>query len=83
MLSLLGVALAYSDADQCCNLPNGRMLRYISYAMAQTLQRVHFVDKQVLDRLNTVVVLVLVGGGLAACVIGAFTYDVGRLLSAW
>ncbi len=58
------------------------MLRY-TYAMAQTLQRVHFVDKQVLDRLNTVVVLVLVGGGLAACVIGAFAYDVGRLLSAW
>ncbi len=51
--------------------------------MAQTLQRVHFVDKRVLDRLNTVVVLVLVGGGLAACVIGAFAYDVGRLLSAW
>ncbi len=82
MSSLLGAALAYSDADQCCNLSNGRMLRY-TYAMAQTLQRVHFVDKQVLDRLNTVVVLVLVGGGLAACVIGAFAYDVGRLLSAW
>jgi len=53
------------------------------HAMAQTVQRAHFVDKQVLDRLNTVIVLVLVGSGLAACVIGAFTYDVGRLLSAW
>jgi len=53
------------------------------HAMAQSAQRAHFVDKQVLDRLNTVIVLVLVGSGLAACVIGAFTYDVGRLLSAW
>ena len=86
-LSLFGVALAYSDADQCCNLPNGRVLRYIDsmgvHAMAQTLQKVHFIDKQLLDRLNTVVVLALVGSGLAACVIGAFTYDVGRLFSAW
>ena len=53
------------------------------HAMAQTLQKVHFIDKQLLDRLNTVVVLALVGSGLAACVIGAFTYDVGRLFSAW
>jgi len=53
------------------------------HAMAQTVQRAHFVDKQVLDRLNTVVVLFLVGSGLVACVAGAFTYDVGRWLSAW
>ena len=53
------------------------------HAMAQTLPKIHFIDKQLLDRLNTVVVLVLVGSGLAACVIGAFTYDVGRWLSAW
>ncbi len=52
-------------------------------AMAQTVKTVHFADKQMPARLNTVVVLVLVGSGLAACVVGAFTYDVGRLLSAW
>jgi hypothetical protein len=82
MSSLLSAVPAYSDADQCCNLSNGRAPHYI-HAMAQTVQRGHFVDKQLLDRLNTVVVLVLVGSGLAACVIGAFTYDVGRWLSAW
>lgn len=46
-------------------------------------QRVHFGDKQMLDRLNTVVMLALVGSGLAACVVGAFAYDVARLLSFW
>ncbi len=81
-LLILSVALANSDADQCRNLSNRRAPHYI-HAMAQTVQRAHFVDKRLLDRLNTVVVLILVGSGLAACVIGAFTYDVGRLLSAW
>jgi hypothetical protein len=47
--------------------------------MAQIVERVHLVDKQMLDRLSTTVVLVLVGSGLAACIVGALTYDVGRL----
>jgi hypothetical protein len=81
-LSLLIAAPAYSEADQCCDLSNGQARHYV-HAMAQTVQRAHFVDKQVLDRLNTVVTLTLIGSGLAACVVGAFAYDVGRLLSAW
>ncbi len=51
--------------------------------MARIVQTVHFVDKRMLARLNTVITLVLVGSGLAVCVVGAFAYDVGRLLSAW
>ena len=53
------------------------------HAMVQIVQIVHFVDKEMLARLNSVIMLVLVGGGLAACVVGAFAYDAGRLLSAW
>jgi hypothetical protein len=51
--------------------------------MTHSVGKAHFVDKETLDRLNTVVMLGLVGSGLAACVIGAFIYDVGRVLSVW
>ncbi len=51
--------------------------------MAHPLERAHFVDKQTLARLNTAIILALIGGGLATCAIGAFVYDVGRLFSIW
>ncbi len=81
-LSLLIAVLAYADVAHCCNLSNSEVPHYI-HLMHQTEQRAHFGDKQMLDRLNTVVMLVLVGSGLAACVVGAFAYDVARLLSFW
>jgi hypothetical protein len=43
---------------------------------------IHFANRKTLARLNGVVMLVLVGSGLAACAIGALIYDVGRLLLA-
>ena len=36
-----------------------------------------------LARVNSAVMLGLIGGGLAVCVLGAVTYDLGRLFSAW
>lgn len=51
--------------------------------MAHILHKVHFVDRQTLDRLNAAIVLGLVGSGLLACITGAFVYDVGRLFSIW
>jgi hypothetical protein len=51
--------------------------------MAHLLERGHFADKQTLARLNTAIMLALIGGGLATCVMGAFVYDVGRLFSIW
>lgn len=51
--------------------------------MAHILEKAHFVDRKTLARLNGAILLGLVGGGLAACMIGAFVYDVGRLFSAW
>jgi hypothetical protein len=51
--------------------------------MVQIVENVHFVDKQILGRLSTAVMLGLVGGGLAACLVGALAHDVERLLSAW
>jgi hypothetical protein len=41
------------------------------------------VDWQKLDRLESVVLLSLVGGGLALCVLGAAAYDIGRAFSVW
>jgi hypothetical protein len=63
-------------------LTNGRAPHYV-LCMAQIVENVHFVDKQILGRLSTAVMLILVGSGLAACIVGALTHDVGRLLSAW
>ena len=41
------------------------------------------IEKQVLLRANTAVLLTLVWGGLAACAFGAAIFDLGRLLHAW
>ena len=65
-----------------CTLTNGRAPHYVS-CMAEIVESVHFIDKQMLDRLSMAILLVLVGSGLAACMVGALTYDFGRLLSAW
>jgi len=47
------------------------------------LARIHFPDKQKLDRVESVIVIGLIGGGLAACVFGATVYDFGRMFSVW
>ena len=44
---------------------------------------VHFFEKETLLRANSALLLALVGGGLAACAVGAIIYDVGRMLGAW
>jgi len=48
----------------------------------------HFADKAHLDRetlarVNSAVMLGLIGSGLAACAIGALIYDFGRWFSVW
>jgi hypothetical protein len=44
--------------------------------------RAHF-DRNTLDRVESAIMLGLVGSGLAACAIGAVIYDLGRWFSAW
>jgi hypothetical protein len=55
--------------------------------MAHLVDKIHCaglgVDKHTLARVNTVLMLGLIGTGLAACVFGAVIYDVGHLFSAW
>jgi len=45
--------------------------------------KTHFGAKDSLDRLNSAIMLGLFGSGLAACVIGALIYDIGRWFSIW
>ena len=40
----------------------------------------HLVDKHLMQRANTALMLAILWGGLAACVIGAMVYDIAQLL---
>ena len=50
--------------------------------MAHLADKLH-VDKQKIDRVESAVLLSLIGGGLALCVLGAAVYDIGRAFSVW
>jgi hypothetical protein len=50
--------------------------------MAHFAGKLH-VDKQTIDRVESSVLLSLIGGGLTICVLGAAVYDIGRALSVW
>ena len=41
------------------------------------------IDKQKIDRVESVVLLSLIGGSLALCALGAAAYDIGRVFSDW
>jgi hypothetical protein len=56
---------------------------YGTAAMTHILQKAHFIDRRVLARLNTAVVFGPVVSGLAACMLGAIVYDIGRWFSIW
>jgi len=43
----------------------------------------HLMEKETLVRANSALLLTLVGGGLAACAVGAVVYDIGRMVGAW
>ena len=43
----------------------------------------HLVDKHLMERAKTVLLLGILWGGLAACALGAMVYDVALWLGAW
>jgi len=51
--------------------------------MAHCVDKIHSAGKDTLDRVESAIVIGLIGSGLAACVIGASVYDVWRMLSVW
>ncbi|MFY9837943.1 MAG: hypothetical protein WAK55_16040 [Xanthobacteraceae bacterium] len=50
--------------------------------MTHFADKIH-IDKLKIDRVESVVLLSLIGGGLALCVFGAAVYDIGRVFSVW
>jgi hypothetical protein len=50
--------------------------------MAHLADKAHF-DRHTLARVNSAIMIGLIGGGLLVCVLGAVVYDLGRLLSLW
>jgi hypothetical protein len=43
----------------------------------------HSFDRHTIGRVNTALMLGLIGSGLVACALGAFIYDVSRLIAVW
>jgi hypothetical protein len=62
-------------------MAKGRRCIAAPIAMIQFADKL--IDRQTIDRVESVVLLSLIGGGLAVCVVGAAVYDVGRALSVW
>jgi hypothetical protein len=50
--------------------------------MARFADRLYF-DKQKIDGVESAVLLTIIFGSLALCVLGASVYDFGRLFSIW
>jgi hypothetical protein len=50
--------------------------------MARLADELHF-DQQNIDRVESAVLLSLIGSGLGLCVFGAAVYDIGRAFSVW
>ena len=50
--------------------------------MAHLADKLH-VDTQKIDRVESTVLLSLIGGGLGLSVLGSAVYDIGRLFSVW
>jgi hypothetical protein len=53
----------------------------LEFGMRATMA--HLVDKDFVQRANTVLLLGILWGALAACVIGALAYDVAYWLEGW
>jgi len=43
----------------------------------------HLVDKRLVERANTMLLLGILWSGLALCVFGALSYDIAHWFSAW
>ena len=41
------------------------------------------IDKQKIDRVETAVLITLIGSSLTLCVLSATVYDIGRAFSVW
>jgi hypothetical protein len=54
----------------------------MAHRMAHLADKAHS-DSRTLARINSALIFGLIGGGLLACAIGAFIYDIGRAFAVW
>jgi hypothetical protein len=54
----------------------------MAHRMAHIADRAQL-GKHALERVESALMLGVIGGGLLACAIGAFIYDMGRLFAVW
>ena len=50
--------------------------------MVQLAEKAHL-DKATVARVNSALMLGLIGSGLAACAFGSIIFDFGRMLAVW
>jgi hypothetical protein len=74
--------LSMSSLIQVNELRTKYVVHRLQIVMANFADKLH-VDWQAIDRAESAVLLSLIGGGLAICVLGAAVYDIGRAFSIW
>jgi hypothetical protein len=62
-------------------LDAGQFIRDALWASEEIMS--HLIDKHFVERANAVLLLSVLWGALAACVIGALVYDIGYWLAHW
>ena len=50
---------------------------------AHLVDKVHLCDKQTLERVESAVMLSVIGTGLAVCAFGAIAFDIVHLFGSW
>lgn len=58
------------------------MTHSVAHAVTHFADRTHL-DRATLARVNSILMIALIGSGLAACAFGALIFDLSRLVGAW
>jgi hypothetical protein len=54
----------------------------MAHRIAHLADKAHL-DTHTLSRINSAVILGMIGGGLFACILGALVHDIGRAFAVW
>jgi hypothetical protein len=54
----------------------------MAHRTAHLADKAHL-DSHTLSRINSAVILSVIGGGLLACILAALVYDIGRAFAVW
>ena len=54
----------------------------MAHRIAHLAEKAHL-DGHTLSRINSAIIVGLIGSGLLSCVLGALAYDIGRAFATW